>query len=226
MNDTFFPAPRAIGSVYPVAENPVPAAEIAVTFKVALPGLLIVTVTGLVVPVVTFPNKTGFGPTEICGSACVPVPVPESGTVIGVEEALLVMVMLPVIAPDEGGTKRAVNCPTPPGATFIGTEKAPLISNPGPDMFTAEIVKVVLPGLFSRTCVCDAPPTVTVPNAIGSGFTVSCACDAAPVPVNATVVAVVEALLAIVSVPLVAPVAVGANRIETITLWFVAIEIG
>jgi len=93
------PLATEIGSVYPFTEYPVPDAESAVTVKLPLPGLLIVITCDDVPPTATLLNGTGLGVTDICGWPEVDVPVPFIVTTVGVEEALLEIVIVPFAAP-------------------------------------------------------------------------------------------------------------------------------
>ena len=93
----------------------------------------------------------------------------------------------------------------------IGNERVPTIEKLDPDKETWETLRAVVPGLLKVTVCCAELPTVTTPNGTGLGFTTICVCPVVPVPVNLTVMGVVEASLVIASVLLTGPGVVGAN---------------
>jgi hypothetical protein len=89
------------GSVGPDRLKPVPANDIWVMLRFAVPGLLMVSAWVLVKPRVTLPKLMLLGITEICG--CTPLPL--SKMVVGELVALLIILRLPVAVPVIAGAK-------------------------------------------------------------------------------------------------------------------------
>ncbi len=139
------------------------------------------------------------------------LPVPVIAINVGVEDALLVMEIVPLTAPAALGANLTLNCPTWFGKTVIGNENGPVIENPAPDNEIWETLRAIFPGLLMITDCTALPPTVTVPNGMLVGLKTSFAWSATPVPLNATISVVGVALLVIAKVPLIAPAVVGAN---------------
>jgi hypothetical protein len=130
---------------------------------------------------------------------------------VGVEDALLEIVIVPFTAPVAVGANWTLNALTPLGSTEMGGERVPTIEKPVPDSETCKTLTGAFPGLLTVTVCCAAPPTWTAPNGMLLGLTTICACAATPVPVNLTIVGAFEALLVIAIVPLTGPTVVGAN---------------
>lgn len=108
----------------------------------------------------------------------------------------------------------------------MGKERVPTTEKPVPASETCVTLNEVFPELLTVTACCVAPPTWTLPNGMLLGLTTICACVARPVPVNVTIVGVVEALLVIAIVPVTGPTVVGANWILSVPDFPAGILIG
>ena len=107
------------GIVRPLKLKPVPGPAVCVTVRLAVPGLLKVTVWVLVWPTVTLEKLTLVGTTEISG--CTPAPLIEIG--VGEFAASLISVMLPVMLPVAPGVKLVVKALDWPGARVSGNAR-------------------------------------------------------------------------------------------------------
>jgi hypothetical protein len=155
-------------------------------------------------PTVTLPKFTLDGVSTIAGCA----PVPFSEIVVTAFGALLFIVTVPLIATAEEGVIVAVNVLVWPAANVSGVV-SPLIPKPTPETLAWDIVTVAVPP-FVNVTVCDPVlPTRTFPKATVPGFAVNWPCT--PVPVAATVVVEVGALLVMAMLPVEAPAPLGAK---------------
>ena len=135
-------------------------------------------------------------------------PVPDNETMFGLLEAELVIVRLPVRAPETNGRKVTETVQEAPGAS----EAQLLVCVKSPDGVTEEIVAAAEP-VFDTDTVCTAlaPPTGVAGNVrlVGLVAIVPTGVPVSPVPVSDTVAAPLPALLLTVSVPVRVPVADG-----------------
>jgi hypothetical protein len=200
------PAASVAGVANPVTLNPVPLAAICEIFTFADPEFVSVTVWVALLPSVTEPNATLFG----FAVSCPCTPVPAKATVAGEPAALLVIEIDPDVLPAVVGLNTAVNVAELPAVIVIGID-APVMLKPAPDATACVTVSVALPEFVNDTVCVPVPPTATFPKPTFAGFSVSCACPAVPVPLNAIVSGDPGTLLAIDTLPLVAPAVVGAN---------------
>ena len=206
VNDALCPAPSVAGVANPVTLKPVPLAAICEMFTFAEPEFVSVTVCVALLPSVTEPKATLFG----FAVSCPCTPVPASATDAGDPAALLTIEIDPVAPPAAVGLNTAVNDAVLPALIVIGIDP-PVMLKPAPDAIACVTVSVALPEFVSETVCVPVPPTATFPKLTFAGFSVSCACPAVPVPLNAIVSGDPCTLLAIEMLPLVAPAVVGAN---------------
>jgi len=144
-------------------------------------------------------------------------PVPVSVIVPGEPEALLVTVMLPLDAPAALGSKIALKVKVCDG--FSVTPLAPLSEYPVPLTVIEEICTEELPVFVIvslKVAVVEA--MFTLPNASVGALNDRVLVAATPVPLKATVDGEFGALLAMVTVPVRLPAAVGANTALNVTL--------
>jgi hypothetical protein len=131
VNVADFPGASVNGMGRPLRPNPVPGPAVCVMFKLAVPGLLSVTVCELVCPTVTFPKLTLPGTTEIAGWTPTPL-----SAIAGTEfVALLTTEALPVAVPVAVGSKATLKLAACPGDK-VTRGAAPLRANPLPVTFT------------------------------------------------------------------------------------------
>jgi hypothetical protein len=159
VNALDWPAATVNGKFSPLRANPAPVIVACDTFRLALPGLIRVTVWVPVRPIVTLLKLTLVGTTEICGC----IPAPESEIVAGELVALLTTDTLPATLPAIVGANPTLSEALCPVARLRGKDK-PLTLKPAPVTFTCETVTVLFPE-FVRTTVCAplALPTITFP---------------------------------------------------------------
>ena len=168
----------------------VPDARARVPVSGALPGLEMVKVFALWVPVVTLPNASDAGLTASLGAegTC---PVPETSRLTtGLVTSLLVKARQPVSAPAPVGAYVTVTVALPPAATVIGP--------PGDQANSSLVTGVVQRAICEtvsgavpvlRTCAVSeaVPPVATVPNASEAGASEMFGAGAAmPVPETPT----------------------------------------
>jgi hypothetical protein len=125
------PGTRVSGRVSPLKAKPLPETVACDTLRLALPGLLSVTVCVFLIPNATLPKLTVDGTTEICCEEAV-TPLALRAIVIGELEALLTRVRLPVALLAVVGANVTANVADLPDATVSGRE-SPLIVNPLPE---------------------------------------------------------------------------------------------
>jgi hypothetical protein len=137
------------------------------------------------------------------------VPVPDSATVSGLPGALLFTDSVPVAAPAAVGANDTLTAQDAPAASDVPQL---LDSLNGPVTPIDDIDAAVLPGLDTVTdCAELVEPTAVLPNETLDGDADSALAPLLPVPDSATVSGLPGALEATDSVPLAAPLAVGAN---------------
>ena len=146
----------------------------------------------------------------------VAVPVPDKGIVNVGFEAVEVIVTLPLAAPVAVGANLTESVADCPADRVIGVVM-PLTLNTVPLAETCEIVIEVAPVLVSLSVKVELLPTTILPKLRLVGVAVN-APGATPVPVSAIVNVGFEALDVIVTVPVRAPLVVGAN--ETVNVVF------
>ena len=147
-----------IGVVNPPTLKPVPATELWVMVRFAVPLLLIVSAWLLVTPTVTLPKPMLAGITAICG--CTPLPLSE--IVEGELVALLTTLRLPTALPAVVGAKLTVTERLCPAGSVTGPEK-PLTANPEPAMATCEMLTLPVPVFVSATAWEAEPPMRALP---------------------------------------------------------------
>ena len=144
-------------------------------------------------------------------------PVPERGMLRLGLEPLEVMLTLPLAAPLTVGAKRTVNdvlCP----AVSVKGRVSPLVLNPVPLADAAEIVRLDPPVLVNVSDKLELLPVWTLPKAREVGFAVSVPC-VTPVPESAMLRFGFEPLEVMLTLPLAAPLVVGAKTTVNDVLW-------
>lgn len=147
----------------------------------------------------------------VCDVGGTDTPAPDRLTAAGDPAALLVIETLPVAFPAAPG----VNC-TPTVTLCVGvsvTADPPLvIANPLPASLIKDTAMLALPVfVIVKSCTVDELPTFTFPKLRLPGLTDNVTLDVVPVPLNGIANGEFGALLVIVSVPVAAPAATGAN---------------
>jgi hypothetical protein len=217
LNEVLAPAATVVGVERPLMAKPLPDTLACEMVTLADPPFRSVMVCELVPPAATFPKLTLDG----VGESCASIPVPLRATVSGEPGALLAMETLPEALPTAVGAKVTVTVELCPALTVAGRAR-PLRLKPAPEALAAEIVRAAFPG-FVRAMVCDPlVPTTIVPKLTLKGLVVSSPC--VPVPLRAIVSVGLEASLATVTLPAIAPAERGANWIWTVVLWPAGIE--
>jgi hypothetical protein len=172
--------------------------------RFAFPVLVTVKPCAAELPSFTLPKLRLLGLTLIADDAAIAVPL--SATVAGVFGALLTIEIDPLAVPAVCGAYCALKFPLCPGASVIGNA-IPLKLNPVPVTVACETTRLAVPVFLSCT-VCELVfPVTTDPKLALPGVMLNPACT--PVPTTASV-ATVPSLLVTVTVPLAAPLAVGA----------------
>ena len=198
---------------------PVIAAELTVTADV--PDEVSVTVCAFAVFTVSLPKLRLEALTVNCGfAAAVPVPLRATAAVLPVVESLL-MLSCPVTAPVAVGANWTCSARVWLGFSVAG-KVPPTIVKPAPVIAAEFTVTADVPEEVSVNVCAFAVFTVSLPKLRLEALTVNCGfAVAVPVPLRATaaVPPVVESLL-MLSWPVTAPVAVGANWTCSARLWF------
>ena len=209
------------GKVPPTIVKPAPviAAELTVTADV--PEEVSVTDRVFAVFTVSLPKLRLEALTVNCGfAAAVPVPLRATAAVPPVVESLL-MLSCPVTAPVAVGANWTCSARLWFGFSVAG-KVPPTIVKPAPVIAAELTVTADVPEEVSVTDRVFAVFTVSLPKLRLEALTVNCGFAAAvPVPLRATaaVPPVVESLL-MLSCPVTAPVAVGANWTCSARVWF------
>lgn len=207
------PAVRVFGKVIPESTNSllsllpdVTVTEAPVAFRVPLSAEF--------PPTTTSPKFNVAGVTDSCPCA---VPVPESATFRGELDASETIARLPLTAPVAAGVKLAVKVTLWPDVRVAG-KVSPVLEKPEPVTFACEIVTVVPPVLVSVSDRLALPPTCTLPNERLAGLGESVP-GVTPVPVSAIFSVGLAPLDVMVTLPLAAPPAAGANCTLNVVLW-------
>lgn len=154
-------------------------------------------------------------------------PVPVSGMVsVGLLGSLLVMVMLPVVAPVAVGAKVTTACADWPALMFLGVA-IPLTANSDPVTVSKETVKLAEPVLLMIRLAVEVRPLEMVPKAIEVGVTEICGWEEVTAVADRLTVAGELPLSPVtVSVPVTVPAAVGSTATERLLDWPAASAIG
>ena len=205
------PAFRVKGVVRPLMLNPVPLALAADIVVLAVPVLVNVTVTELLVFTSTLPKLTLVGFAERPG--CVPVPLTET-TTVGSEPPLVAStVTLPLVLPAAVGANCTVKLVLFPAGRFSGVA-SPLTLNPVPLALTFVIVALAVPELLSVTVCRPFAPRAMFPKAMLSGFAFSDAFPFTPVPLRLRVCGELPAVSVKVTDPVTVFAVLGENWTE------------
>jgi hypothetical protein len=157
------------------------------------------------VPSVTLPKLRLPGFTLMVYDAATPVPL--SATVADEFGALLMIETAPIALPADCGAYCTLKFPLWPGVSVIGNAN-PVKVNPAPVTVACETVKFAVP-LFLICTVCEFVfPITTEPKLADDGVRLNPACTCVPVTAAS---AFTPSLLVTVTLPAVAPAAVGAN---------------
>ena len=135
-------------------------------------------------------------------------PLPESEIVDGEPVALLVIVTLPLTLPVTVGLKMTLKVRFCEGVSVTGA-LAPLSAYPAPLTAIREICTFELPVLITVTVCVELVPVATLPKPTLLVLSKRVWVAATPVPVNATTLGELAALLTIVMLPLAEPTAAG-----------------
>jgi hypothetical protein len=125
--------------------------------------------------------------------------------------------MLPVTFPAVVGAKVAAKVTLAPG--LIDGAPNPLKPKPVPEAVAPVMVTTAFPELVSVTFCEELPPTEIFPNGTFAGLIVRPGCDCVAVPLSGIASGEPGALLTMETLPLAAPVAVGANFTLNEVLW-------
>jgi hypothetical protein len=201
---TLDPGLMESGRLSPARRNPVPAAVAWEMVSAAFPEFVREIFWLAVPPTFTFPKLTLVGAIVNLGW----VPVPLRATTTGEADALLVIAMLPLLAPGDAGENIALKEAVCPPASVMGEDK-PLMLKPAPEATALEIVTLALPE-FVRVAIDDwLLPTRMFPKLMLSGLAERVPCS--PVPLSAISVGELEALLTSETLPEAIPAAVAPN---------------
>src|SRR5882672_41659 len=195
--------PQGVVPLPATAKLPLALSELMVT---AL-ALLLVTVTGLLVLVAPTPValKLTLVGLNFSGAVGPPVPVPESATICAPRPELSEMVSPPATAPAEVGWKVTATVHFAPPASVA--PQVPPVTVKLPPVAKLRFNDVV--SLLVRvTDLAAWLPTATVPRLRAAGLNVS---GATPLPARVTNCGLLPALSLMVSAPVMAPSAPGAN---------------
>jgi hypothetical protein len=214
VNDVLWPAFKVNGSDSPVKLNPLPLALAADIVTLDPPELVNVSDKLVLLPTCTFPNArlVGFAVSAPCVK-----PVPVRGTLKVGFEPLEVTLTLPLAAPLVVGENCTVNEVLWPAFKVNGSD-SPVILNPLPLALAADIVTLDPPELVKVSDKLVLLPTCMLPNARLVGFAVN-APAAKPVPESGMLEVGFEALEVMLTLPLAAPLVVGANCTVNEVLW-------
>lgn len=176
----------------------------AVRTKAAFPVSVSVKLPVAFPPTATLPKLTLVGLSDSAG--CVPFPAREA--TVGELCALLLMEMLPTALPGAVGANCALRVLDCPGTRENGKTN-PLMPKPVPVMLPCVMFKLAVPEFVKVMLWVLAAPTVTFPKLTLLGVIESWCFT--PLPLRATLVGELEALLSSDTVPVAVPVTVGAN---------------
>lgn len=164
------------------------------------------------VPTVTFPKLALPGVTV--SAAWTALPLTGRTTLLPCE---LVTVTFPVTVSEAVGLKATFSVAFCPGAKVVGVDM-PLIVTSFALTLICEMVTLELPLFVSVTLLELELPALTLPKLTAVGLADMVTVAAVPVPLKATTVGELGALLAMLTLPLSAPAVVGANRAENVVL--------
>jgi hypothetical protein len=214
VNDVLWPAVNVKGRASPLKLNPVPLAEAAEMVRLDPPELVSVSDRLELLPTWTLPKARLVG---LAVNVPGVTPVPESGMPKLGFEPFEVMLTLPLAAPLVVGAKSTVNDVLWPAVNVKG-RASPLKLNPAPLAEAAEMVRLDPPELVSVSDKLLLLPTWTLPNPRLVGFAVNVPC-VTPVPESGMLKLGFEPLEVMVTLPLTAPLVVGANDTVNDVLW-------
>ena len=137
------------------------------------------------------------------------MPAPLNVIIAGEFGALLEIEMLPVTFPAVVGAKVAAKVTLAPG--LIDCAPNPLKPKPAPEAVAPVIFTTAFPELVSVTFCDELLPTEIFPNGTFVGLIVKPGCDGVAVPLSEIASGEPGALLTIETLPVAAPVTVGAN---------------
>jgi hypothetical protein len=214
VNDVLWPAVNVKGRVSPLKLNPLPLAAPAEMVRFDPPELVSVSDKLELLPTWTLPKArlVGFAVNVPCVT-----PVPESGMLKLGFEPFEVMLTLPLAAPLVVGAKSTVNDVLWPAVNVKG-RASPLKLNPVPLAEAAEMVRLDPPELVSVSDKLLLLPIWTLPNPRLVGFAVSVPC-VTPVPESGMLKLGFEPFEVMLTLPLAAPLVVGANSTVNDVLW-------
>ena len=186
-----------------------------------MPVLLIETGSVVLVPTLTLPKLRAVG----LGFNCpyVETAVADSGTASGELDAVPVIATWPLAVPALAAAKLTDMETLCPGPRLTGTG-SPLTLKPEPVKVSWEIVALAVPVLVTIRGSAVVVPIVTLPKLRLLGFGVSCpdpvvAETVTPVPVTATLIVELEALLPSDKVAFDVPATVGVKVTLKTALW-------
>lgn len=205
VNPVDWPAFNVTGSEIPESTNS-PFVELAELIVTDAPLAARLPLRAELDPTVTLPKLKLVGETANWPAE---VPVPESAIVSVEFDAFDTIARLPLTAPALEGVKVAVNVTLWFAARLRGSDN-PLMEKVAPVTFACVIVTLEPPVLVTVSDRLVLLPTCTLPNPSEAGFGDSVPC-VAPVPDKGMLKLEFEPSEVITTLPLVAPLAVGAN---------------
>jgi hypothetical protein len=212
LTDTLCPAARLIGKVGPLAVNAATDDDNEDSVTAVPPVFVTDTLWDEVLPMLTLPIFRAVGFAVIAPAVWAGVPVPLTATAVGALLALLPKTIAPLAFPVAVGANATLTDTLCPAARLIG-KVGPLAVNAAADDVNEDSVTAV-PPVFVTDTVCDEVlPTLTLPIFRAAGFAVIAPAVWAgvPVPLTATAVGALLALLPTVITPFAVPVVVGVN---------------
>jgi hypothetical protein len=143
-------------------------------------------------------------------SPAVATPVPVTGTVTVAFDALLFIVMAPVMLPAAFGKNSTTTMAVCPEVSVV-LLLTPVALKPVPVMLAVEMVRLEFPPFVTETCCVADPFTFTFPKLTLDGFTFRIRELLPPVPLSTIVVVLSDAVEATTTEPLKLPVDSGRN---------------
>ena len=207
------------GGATPLTLNPAPVEVTWVIVRLAVPVFVTTSGSVFVCPSIKLPKLRLEDDTLI--PACTPVPVTPTGLV----PPGLTIEIVPLVVADVVGLNCTVNVALCAEAKLTG-RLTPLTDRLCPLTAICEIVVALLPVLVMVTVWFAEPPTFTFPKLRDAGLTDNVAVAATPVPLRATTVGEVEALVTRLMLPLARPAVCGANCAVNVLLFPAAIVRG
>jgi hypothetical protein len=167
------PGAKAVLALAPLTANPAPVTTTLEIVTFALPVLLNITPSGLLLPTGTLPKSKLVVLALSTPIDAMPLPLAEIAR--GEFGALLASKIEPVTFPPDFGVNTTLNVALWPAAMLIGTVR-PDVLNPAPNTFTLEIVTPAFPP-FCNVIVCELlDPIVTAGKLAFMGTAESCGC--------------------------------------------------